>query len=73
MKNPEVFLSEATFEQIAEEIHARAKDFIIVAVTEDGSHGKHSQVWYSRTHSALGLAVFAENFLLQLLSQEPDK
>ncbi len=63
----DVSLSEATLEQIALEIHSRSRDFLVVAQTEDGSHGEVSHFYYGHMYASLGLAVFATNFLQRRL------
>lgn len=71
MNEKEVLLSEATIEQIAREINSRTRDFLLVAHTEDGSHGRHTLLYYSNPYGALGLASFGKVFLEMHLLDSP--
>lgn len=64
MTDNEVSLAEATFEQIAGELHSRSRDFLMVVQAEDGSHGTVSHIFYGHMYGALGLARFSESLLL---------
>lgn len=59
----DVSLAEATMDQIAAEVHARSRDFLIVTQGEDGSHGQHSHIYFGYAYAALGLANFARMFI----------
>lgn len=73
MTNNEISLAEATFEQLAGEIHSRARDFLMVVQAEDGSHGTVSHVFYGHMYGSLGLAKFCEALLLnKMLSADED-
>lgn len=73
MNEKETLLSEATFEQLAREINSRTRDFLLVAHSEDGSHGRHTLLYYSHPYGALGLAVFGKVFLeMHLLDRSED-
>ena len=64
-----VSLAEATLEQIAKEIHSRCRDFLVVAQTEDGSHGSVSHFYYGHMYASLGLAKFASTYLERRLME----
>lgn len=69
----DMLLSEATFEQIAAEINSRSRDFLVVSTSVDGSHGRHSLLYYGNIYGALGLAAFAKAFLMTNLMDSPSQ